>query len=150
PIDSIVYLENASLPQQLHALLSEADAAVYAVSEAVLHKCTDAKTPQTIFAVVNMPAEANQEELIQLMRSHAGGGPWMLCDGLQDPGNLGTIIRSADAAGAAGVIVSQDSADVYQPKTVRATMGSIFHLPVLTADLEHVLQAAAHLHYEVW
>jgi TrmH family RNA methyltransferase len=54
---------------------------------------------------------------------------------LQDPGNLGTIIRSADAAGASAVVITPDTVDPYGPKAVRSTMGSLFHLPVLKLDL---------------
>ncbi len=55
----------------------------------------------------------------------------VVVDGVQDPGNLGTIIRSADAAGAGGVLILKGTADAFNPKTLRATMGSIFHLPVI-------------------
>jgi TrmH family RNA methyltransferase len=56
----------------------------------------------------------------------------MLCDQVRDPGNLGTVIRCADAFGADAVLVSRDSVDVYNAKTVRATTGSLFHLPLAT------------------
>lgn len=56
----------------------------------------------------------------------------VLCDQVRDPGNLGTVIRCADAFGADAVLVSQDSVDLYNPKTVRASTGSVFHLPVVT------------------
>ncbi|MDD4335515.1 MAG: RNA methyltransferase, partial [Desulfotomaculaceae bacterium] len=55
----------------------------------------------------------------------------VLVDGVQDPGNLGAIVRSADAAGAGGVVLLKGSADIYNPKALRATMGSIFHLPII-------------------
>jgi TrmH family RNA methyltransferase len=54
----------------------------------------------------------------------------VLCDQVRDPGNLGTVIRCADAFGADAVLVSTDSVDLYNPKTVRASTGSLFHLPV--------------------
>jgi len=55
----------------------------------------------------------------------------VLVDGVQDPGNLGTIVRSADAAGVQGVLLLKGTADIYNPKALRSTMGSVFHLPVL-------------------
>ena len=55
----------------------------------------------------------------------------VVVDGVQDPGNLGTIIRTADAAGAGGVLILKGAADAFNPKTTRATMGSIFHIPVV-------------------
>ena len=58
----------------------------------------------------------------------------MFCDAVADPGNLGTIIRTADAAGASGVIIGQNCADVYSPKTIRGTMASVFNLPVYITD----------------
>ncbi len=65
----------------------------------------------------------------------------IVCDGVQDPGNLGTIIRSAAAAGCGAVVTSFDSADIYNPKTVRATGGALFHLPVIAGeDLEKTLK----------
>ena len=69
----------------------------------------------------------------------------VFCLGVQDPGNLGTIIRSADAFGASGVILSKGTVDHYNPKTVRATMGSLFHLPIVTTEdeketIEHLKQ----------
>ena len=57
-----------------------------------------------------------------------------MCADVRDPGNAGTVIRTADAAGADAVVLAGDSVDVYNPKTVRATVGSLFHLPVALAD----------------
>ncbi|MFA6431848.1 MAG: RNA methyltransferase [Candidatus Margulisiibacteriota bacterium] len=56
----------------------------------------------------------------------------VICAGIQDPGNLGTIIRTADAAGAAGVILSKGTVDLYNQKVIRSSMGSIFHLPIIS------------------
>ena len=54
----------------------------------------------------------------------------MVLDAIQDPGNMGTIIRTADAAGATGVVLSEGCVDVYNPKVLRSTMGSVFHVPI--------------------
>ncbi|NHN34550.1 RNA methyltransferase [Paenibacillus sp. S3N08] len=67
----------------------------------------------------------------------------VVIDGVQDPGNLGTIIRSADAVGATGVLLGKGTVDLYNPKTVRSTMGSLFHLPIASGDLHALLPAAA-------
>ncbi|TDF91832.1 TrmH family RNA methyltransferase [Paenibacillus piri] len=111
-----------------------------AVSEAVLAKCTDTLTPQAVFAV--LPKLSWQPE--DLLAT-AGTGPELVVviDGMQDPGNLGTIIRSADAVGATGVLLGRGTVDLYNPKTVRATMGSLFHLPIVQGDLQSVLPLAA-------
>jgi TrmH family RNA methyltransferase len=67
----------------------------------------------------------------------------VFCVGVQDPGNLGTIIRSADAFGASGVILSKGTVDLYNPKVVRSTMGSLFHLPIVNTEDE--LETIEHL-----
>lgn len=68
---------------------------------------------------------------------------YVVLDGVQDPGNAGTIIRTADAAGASGVILTKGSVDIYDEKTVRATMGSLFHLPVVSGVSAEELTAWA-------
>ena len=67
----------------------------------------------------------------------------VLCDQVRDPGNLGTVIRCADAFGADAILVSRDAVDVYNPKTVRATTGSLFHLPLaVEVDLSEAITLA--------
>ena len=63
-------------------------------------------------------------------------GKFLLLDGLQDPGNLGTIIRTADAAGIHAVVLGEGCVDVYNSKVLRSTQGSIFHLPIVKGNLE--------------
>ncbi len=105
-----------------------ADVSVYALPAHVLAAVCDTKTPQGIAAVVHMRS------------SGALGRKIVALDGVQDPGNVGTIIRTADAAGLEGVLLSMQCADVYSPKVLRATMGSVFHLPVqITEDLPGAL-----------
>lgn len=88
----------------------------------VLAAVCDTKTPQGIAAVVRMTTGAVPSGRIVAM------------DGVQDPGNVGTIIRTADAAGFDGIIVTDKCADVFSPKVLRSTMGSIFRMPILTTD----------------
>ncbi len=97
---------------------------VYSVEEHVMAAICDCKTPQGIAAVAIKPMHADISE-----------GFIVALDDVQDPQNVGTIIRTADAAGCAGVVLSPESADCYAPKAVRASMGSLFHLPVLYEDL---------------
>ncbi|WP_281889564.1 RNA methyltransferase [Paenibacillus sp. YYML68] len=110
------------------------------VSEQVLAKCTDTLTPQPVFAIVpKLPWQ-----LGDVLKRSTQGGLVVVVDGLQDPGNLGTIIRSADAVGASGVVLGKGTVDLYNPKTVRSTMGSLFHLPIVTqAELAACLPEAA-------
>ncbi|MFD2615149.1 TrmH family RNA methyltransferase [Paenibacillus gansuensis] len=105
-------------------------------SDAVIAKCTDAKTPQPVFAVVRKPA-ADDAAWLQDPQALV-----VVVDGVQDPGNLGTIIRSADAVGASGVVLGKGTVDLFNPKTVRSTMGSLFHLPIVEADLTELLPKA--------
>ena len=67
--------------------------------------------------------------------SYVHDGAWLLLDKIQDPGNVGTLVRTADAAGFKGVVFGEGTADAYSPKVVRAMQGSQFHLEVLTGDL---------------
>ncbi|WP_066640344.1 TrmH family RNA methyltransferase [Desulfolucanica intricata] len=98
------------------------------VTEAIFSNLSFTVTPQGVLAVV----KAYKNNLTNLLQNKQNS-LFVMIDGIQDPGNLGTIIRIADAAGAAGVILAKGTVDLYNPKTLRATMGSIFHLPVIMA-----------------
>lgn len=106
------------------------------VTEEVMRKISDTEAPQGIAAVVRK----RDMQAAELFRP--AGRPLIAVDAVRDPGNAGTIVRAADAAGAAGVLFGTGSVDVYHPKTVRATMGSLFHLPVLPCDLAALLPRA--------
>ncbi len=97
---------------------------VYAVEEHVMEAISDCKTPQDVAAVALKPLHAD-----------VSGGFIVALDGVQDPQNVGTIIRTADAAGCSCVVLSEESADCFSPKAVRASMGSLFHIPVLYENL---------------
>ena len=92
------------------------DAPRYVLPDHVFRSVCDTKTPQGIAAVLPFCVKP------------ASGPRLVALDGLQDPGNVGTIIRTADAAGFDGVLLSPDCADLFSPKVLRATMGSLFHL----------------------
>jgi RNA methyltransferase, TrmH family len=94
-------------------------------------------TPQGLIAICQMIDVPIDEALSNNPRLV------VLCDQVRDPGNLGTVIRCADAFGADAVLISRDSVDIYNAKTVRATTGSIFHLPVAIAvDLADAVRLA--------
>lgn len=104
------------------------------VTKNLFDTITDVKTPQGIIAVVekrnSSEVDYSQDIIIAL-------------DGVQDPGNLGTIIRTADSANLNQIIISKDSADPYNPKVVRSTMGAIFRVNVIEAeDLKEELKKA--------
>ncbi len=93
-----------------------AETPVYSLPGHVFQAICDTKTPQGIAAVLSLQAR------------EASGSRLLALDGVQDPGNVGTIIRTADAAGFDGVLFSPDCADLFSPKVLRSTMGSIFRL----------------------
>jgi RNA methyltransferase, TrmH family len=106
------------------------------VNDAVISHVTDTQTPQGVVAIVRY-YEHDLEQSIQGKRDAL----YLALEQIQDPGNLGTMIRTADAVGATGVFIGLGSVDLYNPKVVRATMGSLFHLPVFEVDLLNVLPA---------
>ena len=100
---------------------------LYEVPVPVFRRMSEMQSPQGILLVMRMRTETVGLDTL-LMRKR----PLVLAlDWVQDPGNVGTVIRTADAAGADGVVLLEGSADAFAPKTVRASMGSIFHVPVL-------------------
>jgi len=103
------------------------------VSEDILLDLADSQTPQGIVAVVQ------KEEVGQVDFSQ---GKFLFLEDVQDPGNVGTIIRTADAAGFTGVIVSDKSADIYSLKTLRSMQGSHFHLPIYRMSSQALLEEA--------
>jgi len=106
------------------------------VSPEIIMKCSETGTPQPIFAVALKRPPV--EDLI-IQTEH---GLVVVLDGVQDPGNVGTIVRSAAASGATAVVLGKGTADLYNPKTIRSTMGALFHVPVLEADLNVLLPEA--------
>lgn len=116
-----------------------ADAAIDVeyVTEYVLNAMADTVTPQGIVAVVRQTPTSVRDIFDSAPRLVA------ICEEIRDPGNLGTIIRAADAAGADAVVLTGRTVDPYNPKVVRATTGSLFHLPVAVgADLSDVVERA--------
>lgn len=98
------------------------------VSEEVFARMSDTQTPQGILAVLRRP----MYELDKLLKAEK---PLLiLLEDLQDPGNLGTIVRTGEGAGITGVIMSADTVDIYNPKTIRSTMGSIFRVPFVYVE----------------
>lgn len=131
----IVYQLNRPLPEPLYERMRDRVEWV-GVSPEIMAKCTDTETPQGLFAIIDMPTTRDQH-FMDIICDLA-----VVVDGVQDPGNLGTIIRSADAVGAGGILLGKGSVDLYNPKTIRSTMGSMFHLPIIECDLTDVLPDA--------
>ena len=98
------------------------------VSDHVYKTMSDTQSPQGVMVLVNML----EYELESILKKE---NPLLIIlDNLQDPGNLGTIIRTAEGAGIDGIIMSKDTVDVYNPKVVRATMGSVFRVPIVVVE----------------
>lgn len=137
PVEQLLVTPGASSPR-LAALLEAARSRgipLVEVAPHVLEAVSGVDTPQGVVAVVRHLAVALDEAL---------GRPDLLlliADRIQDPGNLGTMIRTADAAGASGVAVTPGTVDPTNPKAARAAMGSLFHLPVAEMEPDRLLAA---------
>ena len=101
------------------------------LSDSVYAHVSDTKTPQGVLVVM----EQRKYSLEEVIAEKEGRAPLlMVLDNLQDPGNLGTILRAGEAAGVTGVVMSSDCVDIYNPKVIRSTMGSIYRMPFLYVD----------------
>ena len=107
------------------------------VAEDVLRAMADTVTPQGLIAVARQTPASMRDIFAARPRLVA------ICEEVRDPGNLGTIIRAADAAGADAIVLTGRTVDPYNPKVVRSTTGSLFHVPVsVGGDLADVIEAA--------
>lgn len=105
------------------------------MQDSVFRAVSDTQTPQGILCIVKR-ASCDLETLLQVENPLL-----LLLENLQDPGNLGTILRTAEGAGVTGVILSKGSVDLYNPKTIRSTMGSVYRVPALyTESLEQTAE----------
>jgi TrmH family RNA methyltransferase len=115
---------NEALVERLSATARTRGADIVSVNEPVLAKIARRENPQTVIGVFEQrlvrPADIRP----------AAGDVWVALEAVRDPGNLGTIIRTVDAVGATGVILVGDTVDPFSVEAVRATMGSIFHVPL--------------------
>ena len=102
------------------------DKKIEIVSDSVFMQMSDTKTPQGVMAIVKMA----QYEVNDILGENA---LIIAVENLQDPGNLGTILRMGEGAGITGVIMSSNTVDIYNPKTIRSTMGSIYRVPFFYA-----------------
>ncbi len=105
------------------------DAEIIYTSESIIESLSSLKTARETIFICGLPDTGRPVPL---------GGRYVLLDGVQDPGNLGTVVRSANAFGFDGVLTLGACADPYSPKTLRASMGALFHIPVYRVSLEDV------------
>ncbi len=108
------------------ALLDGTDCEI--VEDRVFAQMSDTQTPQGILCLVKIPSYSLEDVL-------AGENPLILVlEDLQDPGNVGTILRTGEGAGVTGVIMSRNTVDLFNPKTIRSTMGSVYRMPFFCAE----------------
>ena len=132
-IDS-VYVSQTFLKEEGNRRLAE-QLSAYEVSDGVFKAMSDTQTPQGILAVVRQYTY-KVEDLLK------NGEPplLMILETLQDPGNLGTIIRAGEGAGVTGILMNDSCADIYSPKVIRSTMGSVYRMPfAIVPDLKEAL-----------
>lgn len=99
----------------------------YLLPDSLFESISDTQNPQGVLAVLRQNKK-------QLKDNSITEGLLVVLDSVRDPGNMGTIIRTADAAGCSGVIIPDGCVDIYNPKVLRATMGSVFHVPIYHCD----------------
>lgn len=122
-IDSIIFTESFKEKNPDLFLKINENIKLIQMNEALLKQLCSTENPQGIVGVINMQnKELKSGELV------------VLVDKVQDPGNMGTIIRTAHAAGAAGIVMTKGTVDIYNDKTLRSTMGSIFYIPIVEDD----------------
>lgn len=121
-IEFIILSERDKDILELSILLKEfiAEDKIFVLEKNLFSQLASTENPQGILAVVK-----NKKISVEL-----DGEFFLVCDKVQDPGNLGTIIRTAHAAGVAGIILTKGTVDIYNDKTIRSTMGSIFYVPI--------------------
>ena len=108
-------------------LLSEIYPQYEIVSDRIFESISDTKTPQGVMAVVKRKEYTLDEILEKKEIPHN----LLILDSLQDPGNLGTLIRAGEGAGITGIIMNDTTVDIYNPKVIRSTMGSVFRVPFI-------------------
>lgn len=131
-IRAVLLAENAS--QQAEKAARRSGATVQRVAARLFEQLNVVENSQGVLALVALEASS-------LDRVLAATGPVLIVDRMQDPGNVGTILRSAEAFGAAGVLLTPGSASLYNPKTIRASAGSIFRVPAATAAPRAIVEA---------
>ncbi len=108
--------------------LSEYANKTFCVTSNIFSLISDTQTPQGFLCVIKALDKTTEFDKIK------NGGKYLALDNLQDPNNLGTILRSAEAFGISGIIMSNDCCDIYSPKVVRGSMGAVFRLPFIICN----------------
>ena len=133
------------------------------VADAIYEKMSDTVTPQGVLAVVKSPEYTLSEILGGTKCSETDGrkssisgsgfsaGLYLILENLQDPGNLGTIFRTAEAAGVKGIILGEGCVDLYNPKVIRSTMGSVYRMPyIYVKNLTETMEQMRNAHVTLY
>ncbi len=126
--------KNKTEGQRLLRKLIKRNTELIQISDEINIRLSDTESPQGVLALLSFKTYRLQD--IQFK----GNSFIVVCDGIQDPGNLGTIIRASDAACVDAVVILPNTCDVFMHKTLRATAGSIFNIPIVHSDLESLLE----------
>lgn len=138
-------LRSAAGGLELLAAIDECGAPCHETEDATLEAAQDARSAQPVACLVRRKVWPDDE----VERELATGTLAVILEGLQDPGNVGALLRSADAAGCDVGLVTGASADPYHPRAVRATMGSIFRLPVIEQAADPAVERLQRLGYRL-
>ena len=122
-IDLVAFSETYAKNNDIEKYFENGNA--FVISDAVFKYCSDTENPQGILAVCK-----KQEKSLKGIIKNKDNGFYIVAEELNDPGNLGTIIRTADASAVDGIILTRGSVDLYNPKVLRSTMGAIFHIDI--------------------
>lgn len=132
PRGEIVYM----IVRESAAAKAPAFAQIYLMEDSLFEKIAQTQTSQGILAVMEKPKFSAEE-----IAERVAGGNVLVLDRLQDPGNIGVMIRTAEGAGYKAVFVLKGTTDVYSPKTIRAAAGSVFRIPVIHVEDNRELAA---------
>jgi RNA methyltransferase, TrmH family len=146
-IETIIYDENRITDSKTLRRFKDASKEIITATEKDINALSDTVTSQGVIAVVNKTSSLHY--LSSLMT--ATSALVVVVEGISDPGNLGTIIRTCDWFNVDALVISKNSVEFYNPKVVRATMGSIFHMPIISdSDLVSFLKKAKHEQFSVY
>lgn len=122
-----VYVSEQFVSNEEHRKLLS-DVPYEIVADSVFRAVSDTQTPQGILAVVRMP-KYTMDDMLRGDQTHL-----LILESVQDPGNLGTMVRTGEGAGITGVVMNRTTVDLFNPKTIRSTMGSIYRVPFYVSE----------------
>lgn len=145
--DSVMYREDSySKYTDYWPELQNSNLATYLLPKTLFNSVVGTSSPQGIAATVRPPRTCYSYDELNISNDT---GFYLILDGVQDPGNLGTIVRSAEASGVAAIFLGQGTVDLFNDKVIRAAAGSLFRIPFLQADAQEVITVLQRQHVTV-